>query len=97
MLEREALTQQEDEYLAFLRRDALFAGERFGEVQAGAESVPLEFQTTFGQLGMRVEVPKGPMDELTQLPLLEQEVLEGMKTEMTQLEALPSRHLLAGG
>ena len=37
---------------------------------------------------MRVEVPKGPMDELTQLPLIEQEVLEGMKTEMCQLEAL---------
>ena len=28
------------------------------------------------------------MDELTQLPLIEQEVLEGMKTEMSQLEAL---------
>ena len=44
MLERVALTQQEAEYLAFLRHDALFTGERFGEVRAGAESVPFEFQ-----------------------------------------------------
>ena len=55
MLKRIALTQQEEEYLAFLRRDALFNGERFGEVQAGTGSVPLEFQITFG--------PRGPMDE----------------------------------
>ena len=37
---------------------------------------------------MRVEVPVGPIDELTQLPLIEQKVLEGMKTKMSQLEAL---------
>ena len=33
---------------------------------------------------MMVEVPVGPVDELTQLPLIQQEVLEGMKTEMSQ-------------
>ena len=37
---------------------------------------------------MHVEVPRGPIDELTHLPLIEQEVLEGMKTEMSQLETL---------
>ena len=34
MLERLALAQQEEEYVAFLRRDAMFTGERFGEVHA---------------------------------------------------------------
>ena len=47
------------------------------------ETAPLSFQTTFGQLNMHVEVPSGPIDELTHLPLIEQEVLEGMKTEMS--------------
>ena len=50
--------------------------------------VLISFQTTFGQLNMHVEVPRGPIDELTHLPLIEQEVLEGMKTEMSQLETL---------
>ena len=39
--------------VAFLRRDAMFTGERFGEVQASdgsKETAPLSFQTTFGQL-----------------------------------------------
>ena len=91
MLERLALAQQEEEYVAFLRRDAMFTGERFGEVHASdgsKETSPLSFQTTFGQLNMHVEVPRGPIDELTHLPLIEQEVLEGMKTEMSQLETL---------
>ena len=91
MLERLALAQQEEEYVAFLRRDAMFTGERFGEVHASddsKETSPLSFQTTFGQLNMHVEVPTGPIDELTHLPLIEQEVLEGMKTEMSQLETL---------
>ena len=55
MLERLALAQQEEEYVAFLRRDAMFTGERFGEVHASDDSkktAPLSFQTTFGQLNM---------------------------------------------
>lgn len=51
-------------------------------------SRPLSFETTFRDLDMRVEVPVGPIDELTQLLLIEQKVLEGMKTKMSQLEAL---------
>ena len=54
MLERVALTQQEDEYLAFLRRDALFTGERFGEVRAEAESVPLDDHLHGGVLEIRL-------------------------------------------
>ena len=91
MLERLALAQQEEEYVAFLRRDAMFTGERFGEVHASdgsKETAPLSFPTTFGQLNMQVEVPRGPIDELTHLCLIEKEVLEGMKTEMSQLETL---------
>ena len=73
MLEPLALAQQEEEYVAFLRRDAMFTGERFGEVHASdgsKETAPLSFQTTFGQLNMQVEVPRGPIDELTHLPLI---------------------------
>ena len=40
MLERLAFAQREEEYLAFLRRDAMFAGERFGEVRASEVSAP---------------------------------------------------------
>ena len=67
-LEPAALAQQEEEYVAFLRRDAMFTGERFGKVHAsdGPEAAePLSFQVTFGQLkklNMQVEVPKGPID-----------------------------------
>ena len=60
------------------------------------ETAPLSFQTTFGQLNMYVEVPRGPIDELTHLPLIEQEVLEGMKTEMSQLETFEGWDMLAG-
>ena len=68
----------------------MFTGER-GEVHASdgsKETAPLSFQTTFGQLNMHVDVPRGPIDELTHLPLIEKEVLEGMKTETSQLETL---------
>ena len=47
MLERLALAQQEEEYVAFLRRDAMFTGERFDEVHASddsKETVPLSFR-----------------------------------------------------
>ena len=79
MLERLALAQQEEEYIAFLRRDAMFT-ERFGEVHASdgsKETAPLSFQTTFSQLN-----------------LIEKEVLEGMKTEIAA-EDLESWSLLA--
>ena len=84
MLERLALAQQEEEYVVFLHRDAMFTGASDGS----KETALLSFQTTFGQLNMQVEVPRGPIDELTHLPLIEKEVLEGMKTEMPQLETL---------
>ena len=64
MLGRLALAQQEEEYVAFLRRDAMFTGERFGEVHVfeGSKETP-PFQATFGQLNMHVEVPRGPTDD----------------------------------
>ena len=61
-------------------------GLRYGEVWTAHQ--PLSFKTKFGGLEM-MEEAVGPVDEITQLPLIEQEVLEGMK-EMSRLEGWPA-------
>ena len=46
------------------------------------------FSDTFGGINIQVEVPQEVNDELTGLPLDHQQVVDGMKTEVKQLETL---------
>lgn len=55
MMERIALAHQEEEYVAFLHRDRVADGHRYGEVRTAHQ--PLSFQTKFGDLDMMVAVP----------------------------------------
>ena len=46
------------------------------------------FTESFGGINIQVEVPAEVNDELTGLPLNHSQVIEGMKTEVKQLEQL---------
>ena len=58
-------------------------------LEVGSQSTT--FTESFGAISIQVEVPPEVNDELSGLPLDHSQVVEGMQTEVKQLETFESR------